>query len=405
MIRCLTLRTLALGSVTGMMVMAPAQGGESTPTPSLDAAAPIGRSIFFDSGLSKPLGQSCYNCHLPHSAFAGDTAVAEGAVIGRFGSRNVPTLMYAALIPPMELAEIDDDKGGDGHGWTGGLFHDGRARNQFEQVKQPFYSTDEMNLADEAALASRLRSAGYGPRMRRWIGDEAWQDDEQLSHYAYLAIVEFLKEPMFRPFNARIDDFLAGDADALSASERRGLEVFQGAGKCVACHQLKSTDWPQALLSDYSYDNVGVPSRGERDPGLGGHTGNPEELGMFRVPTLRNVALTAPYMHNGSIATLREVIEFHNKREHEPDRWGPSDYPETVNRTEIGDLGLTDQQVEDLTALMAAFSDRSLLEMDVGQVIPKTPKDVPTTASLRQRFPDWVDRAASRVPGESESGE
>ncbi|MGI9239442.1 MAG: cytochrome-c peroxidase [Verrucomicrobiales bacterium] len=393
--RCLKPSALALVSVAAIAATTAARGEEPVAGLSLDVAASIGRSIFFDSGLSKPVGQSCYNCHLPHSAFAGETAVAEGAVIGRFGTRNVPTLMYASLVPPAKPA---GEAGGVSRGRTGGLFHDGRARDPFEQVRKPFYSPDEMNLADEAALATLLRSAGYGSRMRRWIGDEAWEDDQQLSHYAYVAIVEFLRDPMFRPFDARIDDFLAGDKEALSAPEQNGFEVFAGVGKCAKCHQLDATDWSGPLLSDHSYANLGVPSRGEKDPGLGGHTGEPADLGKFRVPTLRNVALTAPYMHNGSIATLREVIEFHNRRDLEPDRWGPTDYPQTVERVELGDLALTDQQVEDLTALMATFSDRSLLGMGVGQVIPKTPKDVPTTKSLRHRFPGPTTRANASPP-------
>lgn len=404
----LALRSLAVSSATGMVAATLALGEETAKAPALDAAASIGRSIFFDSGLSKPIGQSCYNCHLPHSAFAGDGAVAEGTVSGRLGKRNVPTLMYAALIPaipPEDDPKVDSVNGEAGLGRVGGLFHDGRARDQFEQVQQPFYATDEMNLPDEAALADRLRSAGYGQRIKRWTGERAWQDDKQLSYFAYRALVEFLKEPMFRPFDARIDDFLAGDENALSEAERRGLQVFNGAGKCVECHTLSPANWPGPLLSDYRYHNLGVPSRGEKDPGLGGHTAKPEQLGQFRTPTLRNVALTAPYMHNGSIATLKEVMEFLNRRELETDRWGATDYPETVSQTARGSLGLTDQQVQDLTALMDAFTDRNLLQMELGQVIPRVAGDVPSTESRRREFPGWTHRFDPSFPGEPESGD
>ena len=243
------------------------------------------------------------------------------------------------------------------------------------------------------------------PALARWIGEQAWQDDKQLSYFAYRALVEFLKEPMFRPFDARIDDFLTGDEDALSEAEQRGLEVFKGAGKCVTCHTLSAAQWPGPLLSDYRYHNLGVPARGEKDRGLGGHTERPEQLGMFRTPTLRNVALTAPYMHNGSIATLREVIEFLNQRDLEPDRWGATDYPETVGHTDVGKLGLSDQQVGDLTALMDAFTDRNLLKMELGQVIPRVPQGVPSTESRRQDFPDWTYRQDPSFPGEPASGD
>ena len=262
-----------------------------------------------------------------------------------------------------------------------------------------------MNLPDEAALAERLRSAGYGRRMQRWIGEPAWQDDRQLSYFAYRALVEFLKEPIFRPFDARIDDFLDGDQDALSDAERRGLEVFKGAGKCVACHTLSAATWPGPLLSDYRYHNLGIPSDGVKDRGLGGHREEPKTLGQFRTPSLRNVALTAPYMHNGSIATLREVIEFFNRRDLDPDRWGQLDYPETVNHADTGNLGLTDGQVDDLTALMDAFTDRSLLKMGVGQVIPKVPQNVLSTAARRKDFPDWAHRIDPSFPGKTGSEE
>ena len=260
--------------------------------------------------------------------------------------------------------------------------------NQWTRLQQPFFEPDEMNLADAGVLASRLRKAAYADEMRSVVGEAAWGDDKQVNFHAFRALVEFLKEPMFRPFDARIDDFFAGNDNALSDAERRGLEVFKIAGKCADCHLLGTLTWPEPLLSDYGYDNVGAPSRGEKDPGLGGHTGKPAEIGQFRAPTLRNIALTAPYMHNGSIATLKEVIEFYNKRDLEPQRWGPTDYPESVNRVDMGNLGLSDQQVADLLALMDAFTDRSLLEMEGDQIFPKTPPGVPSTKSRQLLFPD-----------------
>lgn len=353
-------------------------------------AATIGRQIFLDTGLSEPVGQACITCHHPNSAFADPRAVSPGAVSGRIGNRNAPTLMYAALIPAMVLEDVYDEKGEGSFVWEGGLFHDGRARDQFEQVQQPFFEANEMNLPDPSALAARLRQSKYAGEMKQWVGESRWDDDQQLNFHAYRALVEFLKEPMFRPFDARIDDFLGGDEKALNASERRGLEVFKSTGKCAECHLLGTGTWPQPLLSDYGYDNVGAPSRGKKDPGLGGHTGRAGELGQFRAPTLRNIALTAPYMHNGSIKTLQEVMEFYNKRDLEPERWGPTDYPETVNHDDMGNLKLSDQEVTDLVALMAAFTDRSLLKMiAAGESFPAAPPGVPSTASREIFFPDW----------------
>ena len=363
------------------------------------AAAEIGKRIFLDTNLSLPRGQGCISCHHPTAAFADPRPVSPGAVVGRQGKRNSPSLMYAALIPGFAYDEFFTSEGTEVYAWEGGLFHDGRARDLFDQVQQPFFDPNEMNLPDESALASRLREADYKADFRKWVGEDVWANDQQLNYHAYRALVEFLKEPMFRPFDARIDDFLQGDATALSDSQQRGLEVFREAGKCADCHFLEPTSWPGPLLSDFGYDNLGVPSRGEKDPGLGGRTRAADELGQFRAPSLRNVALTAPYMHNGSIATLREVMEFYNKRDVEPKRWAPTDYPETVNHDDMGKLGLTDQQIDDLVSLMSAFTDRSLLEMKSGQTFPVAPPGTPTTDEKRLFFPDWTQRLHPAFPG------
>lgn len=365
-------------------------------------AAAFGKRIFVDTSLSEPAGQGCISCHQPRSAFADPNPVSSGAVAGRHGKRNSPSLMYAALIPGFAYEEIVADDGSEAFAWEGGLFHDGRARDLFEQVQQPFLDSNEMNLPNEAALAKRLRKTNYASKFRQWIGQENWQDDTRLTYHAYRALVEFLKQPLFRPFDARIDQHFDGNETALTAAERRGLKIFQNEGKCADCHFLQPTHWEKPLLSDFGYDNLGVPSRGEKDPGLGGRTHNADELGQFRAPSLRNVQLTAPYMHNGSIATLREVIEFYNKRDIEPKRWGPTDYPETVNHDDMGKLNLTNQQVDDLLALMDAFTDRSLLTMKDDQLFPDTPAGTPSASQKELYFPDWTHRLHPAYPGRSD---
>ena len=375
-----------------------ADGGGNAP-----GAVEIGRRIFLDTSLSRPGGQGCVSCHQPGAAFADPRPVSPGAVPGVTGRRNAPSLMYAALIPAFALEDFMTKDFKQVYAWEGGLFYDGRAQDLFLQVQEPFLDPKEMNLPNPAALASQLREASYAGEFREWVGEEVWRDDENLNYHAYRALVEFLKEPMFRPFSARIDDFLGGEKNALSEAEKRGLEVFREAGKCADCHLLGPTNWRMPLLSDFGYDNLGVPSRGEKDPGLEAHTLSAAELGQFRAPSLRNVALTAPYMHNGSIATLREVIEFYNKRDLEPERWGKTDYPETVNREDLGDLGLSEQQVDDLVALMEAFTDRILLEMKEGDIFPAAPPEVPSTRKKRLYFPDRNHRLHPAFPGRADA--
>ena len=359
----------------------------------------IGRQIFLDTNLSEPSGQGCISCHDPKAAFADSRRVSPGAVAGREGRRNAPSLMYAALIPARVYEDLLTPEGTEIYVWEGGLFHDGRARDLFEQVQQPFFDPNEMNLKDASALAGKLRQAKYANDIRDWIGADAWADDNRLTYHAYRALVEFLKEPMFRPFAARIDKYLAGDKSALTAQEKRGLKVFRDVGKCADCHFLEPTTWSQTLLSDFGYDNLGVPSRGPKDPGLGHRTNDPDELGQFRALSLRNIALTAPYMHNGSIATLQEVMEFYNKRDAEQQRWGRTDYPQTVNHDDMGNLGMSDQQVADLVALMDAFTDQTLLNMKPGQTFPAVHPGTPTTDDVRLRFPDWTHQLHPAYPG------
>lgn len=364
--------------------------------------AQIGKQIFLDKTLSQPQGQGCVSCHQPQAAFADPRRVSPGAVTGRIGRRNSPSLMYAALIPPFAYDDFFNKEGEEVYAWEGGMFHDGRARDLFEQVQQPFFDRNEMNLPNPSALAKRLRTTKYADQLRQRVGDDAWVNDSKVNYYAYRALVEFLKEPMFRPFDARIDDYFAGDSNALSKLEQQGLTVFKEAGMCADCHFLTANSWDKPLLSDYGYDNLGVPSRGKKDPGLGARK-EPDTLGQFRAPTLRNIALTAPYMHNGSIATLRDVIEFYNKRDLEPKRWGPTDYPKTVNHQDMGNLGLTDQQVNALIAVMDAFTDRSLLKMKPGQAFPKALPSTPTTLQKKLYFPDWTHRLHPEFPGKTPS--
>lgn len=330
------------------------------------------------------------SCHAPESGFADSKPVSAGAMPGSQGSRNAPSLMYASLIPNLAQEDILEETGEQIWVWQGGLFQDGSSRTLHEQIQRPFFDHAEMNVGTPVELAAKLRKAAYAPRLKAEMSDADWAIDEKVNQRCFRSLVEFLKEPMFRPFDARIDDYLAGDRSALSEAEIRGLETFKSKGKCTDCHLLIPSAWPKPLLSDYGYDNLGAPSRGAADPGLGGHTGRADEIGQFRAPTLRNVALTAPYLHNGSLATLREVMEFYNKRDVEPERWGKTDFPETVNHEDAGKLGLTEQEIDDLVALMDAFTDRSLLAMkQAGARFPEAPPETPGSWKMRAFFPDW----------------
>jgi cytochrome c peroxidase len=156
-------------------------------------------------------------------------------------------------------------------------------------------------------------------------------------------------------------------------------------------------------LTDAGFDNLGAPAVGEIDPGLGAVTGKAGELGQFKVPSLRNVALTAPYLHNGSVKTLKEVVELYNKRDLEPERWGVTNYPQTINHEDMGNLGLTDQEVDDLVALLDAFTDQNLLKIPEGNVFPEVPLGVPSTEERKAFFlpKQRHNLAVPRRPGDN----
>ena len=356
--------------------------------------AALGGKIFLDTSLSNPPGQGCVSCHSPKDAFADPRRISPGAVKGRVGRRNAPSLMYAALIPSQRLEDTYDDNGELEYIVEGGLFLDGRAHDLLDQVRHPFFDKNEMNIAGAKELAGKFRDGDYAKEFEDLT-------DKEINEKTFEALVAFLREPMFRPFNARIDEYWAGDKKALSLSEKRGLDVFQTSGGCSTCHLTGVASWPKPLLTDSGFDNLGAPAIGEIDPGLGAITGKAEELGKFKVPSLRNVALTAPYLHNGSIKTLKEVIELYNKRDLEPERWGVTNYPRTVNHEDMGDLGLTDQEVDDLVALLAAFTDQNLLKIPEGNLFPQIPLGVPQTEERKAFFlpKQRHDLTAPRRPG------
>ena len=341
--------------------------------------AALGGKIFLDTSLSNPPGQGCVSCHSPKDAFADPRRVSPGAVKGRVGRRNAPSLMYAALIPSQRLEDTYDDNGELEYIVEGGLFLDGRAHDLLDQVRHPFFDKNEMNIAGAKELAGKFRNGDYAKEFEDLT-------DKEINEKTFEALVAFLREPMFRPFNSRIDEYWAGDKEALSLSEKRGLDVFQTSGGCSTCHLTGVASWPKPLLTDSGFDNLGAPAIGKIDPGLGAVTGKAGELGKFKVPSLRNVALTAPYLHNGSIKTLKEVVELYNKRDLEPERWGVTNYPRTVNHEEMGDLGLTDQEVDDLVALLAAFTDQNLLKIPEGNLFPQVPLGVPQTEERKAFF-------------------
>lgn len=332
----------------------------------------LGRRLFFDTRLSSPPGQSCASCHAPENGFAEPDAgypVSQGVHQDRFGARNAPSAAYAGFSP---VFHFDDEEGI----YIGGQFWDGRAQTLAEQALLPLTNPVEMNNKDIDEVVDKVREAPYAALFDRVYGPNALADEEHAEALIARAIAAYERSPEVSPFNARYDAYLAGE-DTLSPEELRGLELFEAEdkGNCAACHPSRPDERGRPpLFTDFSYDNLGVPRRADNpyyrmpadfnaagegyvDEGLGGALHKPEEAGKFKVPTLRNIALTAPYMHNGVFDTLEEVVRFYNSRDVD-DHWGPPEVAQNVNREELGDLGLNEQEIADIVAFMKTLTDR-----------------------------------------------
>ncbi len=351
-------------------------GGTTTVTPA-GSTADLGRMLFFDTSLSEPAGQACASCHDPAAGFADpDTdstrPVSEGAVAGRFGNRNAPTAAYAALNPDFTYDATAANR------YHGGQFLDGRAANLEEQAKGPFLNPLEMANADKAAVIAKVRAAPYAALFERIYGAGALNDVDTAFDQVAQAIASFERSSELSPFTSRFDYYLAGQA-TLSAQELSGLALFQGKALCTECHLLATVGRP--LFTDFSYRNIGVPKNPDNpvyatdptfvDLGLGANpnlVSTPSaEDGKFRVPTLRNVAVTAPYMHNGVLQTLEQVVNFYNTRD--ANRCGPGGTPlvdcwpdpevdnANVNISQVGDLLLTPQEEADIVAFLKTLTD------------------------------------------------
>jgi cytochrome c peroxidase len=252
-----------------------------------------------------------------------------------------------------------------------------------------------MGNGTAANVVAKLSAASYVADFKAIFGSPALSDPDAAFLDACLAIQAFERESVqFAPYSSKYDFFLAGKTK-LSAQEMRGLALFNNPekGNCVACHPSDTRAGGQPpLFTDFTYDNVGVPRNADipanADPnyfdvGLCGPSrtdlaGRDDLCGAFKVPTLRNVAVTAPYLHNGKFATLREVVEFYVRRDTNPELFypiGPNGKPQKFNdlppryaanvntaevpyNRQLGDSpALSDSEIDDVVAFMNTLTD------------------------------------------------
>ena len=350
------------------------KSGVATSAVSVDSAfntkERLGKLLFFEKSLSTPPGQACSACHAPEVAFAdpeADLPVSRGARLGVYGNRNDMTISYSAFIPPLHRNKEEGI-------WVGGLFWDGRANSLAEQAQGPPLNPLEMANPDTLTIAKKLRVLSYAALFIEAYGPNALSNPATAFNNMADAIEAYEKTSEVSPFSSKYDYWLRGETE-LNKQELRGLKLFEAedGGNCVACHPNKPVaDGSPPLFTDFTYDNLGVPRNPENpfyslpsdlnpegfafvDLGLGMTVNDPAQNGKFRVPTLRNVAVTAPYMHNGVFKTLFNVVAFYNTRD--VAEWPTPEVSENVNMEEVGDLGLTNQELEDLVAFLRTLTD------------------------------------------------
>ena len=338
-------------------------------TPSTEMIVELGRKLFFDTSLSNPGGQSCATCHAPSTGFSDPlhNIVSPGVVAGLFGNRNAPTAMYAKYNPPLHYSAPDS-------AYIGGLFVDGRVNTLEEQAQKPFLNPLEMGNTDASMLISKLRSSLNYSYYKQVYG-EITDVNAAYSNLA-AAIATFERSDTLSAFTSKYDYYLKGQV-TLTPSEMRGLHLFNDTNKamCANCHLTQPDQGSgKILFTDFSYENDGVPRNPYNpyytipssynvlgsayiDLGLGDFINDSDNYGTFRTPTLRNIAVSAPYFHNGCFGTLEEVVHFYNTRDSVGSGFAAPEYAATIDHTETGNQHLSAQDEADIVAFLKTLTD------------------------------------------------
>jgi cytochrome c peroxidase len=324
----------------------PAPGPAAPPARSLSAAAQVGKQLFFDQGLSASGQLACATCHDPDHAYGPPNALAVqlGGPRGASpGLRATPSIRYKEFTPGYADL-LDNPDGFSAPAPGGGFAWDGRADSLSEQARAPLLSPFEMANAGPAEVIARLRASASAAEFVRAFGAAALADVESAFGKVQLALQAFqLEDPSFHPYNSKYDLYLyKKPGSELTAAEARGLKVFKDTktGNCSGCHLPEASldDGAPAQLTDFSFEAIGVPRNSQipanrdgraHDLGLCGplrddHARFTEYCGLFKTPTLRNVATRRAFFHNGVIHSLEQAVRFYNTRDTRPELWYPT---------------------------------------------------------------------------------
>jgi cytochrome c peroxidase len=288
--------------------------GVPSDNPPTDEKAALGKLLFFDKILSNDRTVSCATCHDPERAFADTKALAVG-ISGRIGKRHSPALINRAF--------------GRAHFW------DGRAISLEAQVVQPITDRNEMDLPLADAVARLAGDREYREAFQSVFGQPVSADDLGRALATYLRTIRSTDSPY--------DRFMAGAADAMTAEQQQGMQIFRAKARCIFCHS-------EPLFTDEQFQNTGVAWQADtttyQDDGRFMVSNQQRDRGKFKTPTLREIARTAPYMHDGSLATLEDVVDFYDKGGRPNQNLFPLLRP----------IGLTPQEKQQLIKFLEALS-------------------------------------------------
>ena len=278
--------------------------------------AELGKVLYFDKRLSADGTVSCATCHDPKYGYTDGAPVSTG-IGGQKGNRSAPTVINRAF----SLAQ----------------FWDGRAATLEEQAKGPIANPIEMGNTHEACTATISKIPGYRPLFAKAFGSDRIDIDR-----IAMAIATF--ERTILSGNAPYDRYKKGDKKAMSPEQVRGMSVFFDKAKCDRCHENSN-------FTLNAYSNIGI-GMDKPDPDVGRYsqTKDPRDWGVFKVPTLRDIEHTAPYMHDGSLKTLEEVVDYYDK----------GGTPNKNLDANIRKLNLTDPEKKDLVSFLKALSGEGL---------------------------------------------
>ena len=401
-------KNIVILSLIALLFMACGNGSSSSTISesTFDTKEKLGESLFFDKNLSKTRNTSCATCHDPEHAFVDarfleankdqavfiDGALSVGDDGFSLGGANAPTAAYAQISPDFSITKNGIP--------IGGQFHNGRAATLKDQAMGPPLDGAEMQMPDRASVVERIKENPLYIKAFKSLYGENIFDDTNASYEAMgEAIGKFEKTKEFAPFDSKYDRFLecrangGGTNDCLKADnwtelEQLGESLFfsNQNTNCKQCHQLKNDlDLQGETFTNYEYENIGTPKnlkalQARVDVGSANSADvtdhgvreaypevNTSKDGAVRVPTLRNVAITGPYMHNGVFKDLKTVLEFYDHKGGTNRRlinretgkaWGEADVPATINTTLLQMPELNDRKVEALEAFLKTLTDK-----------------------------------------------